>query len=77
MLVESGFPEVAETKAWSDRMIDAVLLSGDESRVRERLLEMFSFGATEIIVSPVLAGGDRAASMERTLHLLADVSASL
>lgn len=77
MFVEAGFPEVAQTRAWGDAMTDAVVLAGSEARVRERLLELFSWGASEIIVSPVTAGRDRAASMERTLKLLAEVSSTL
>ncbi|MBI4202650.1 MAG: LLM class flavin-dependent oxidoreductase [Chloroflexi bacterium] len=77
MLVEAGFPEVEETKAWNDRMIDAVLLHGDEDAVERKLRDVFAIGATEVIVSPVVAGADRQASMERTLHLLGRVSAAL
>jgi len=76
MFVDSGFPEVAKTQAWSDRMIDAVILGGNESRVSERIQEMFSFGASEILVTPILAGKNKAASMERTLSLIASVDAS-
>jgi hypothetical protein len=54
-------------------MIETVVMSGDESRVAERLQELFSFGATEILVSPLAAGSDRAASLERTLRLVAEV----
>ena len=74
MLVDAGFPEVAETKAWSGEMIEAVALTGSEARVGDRLQEMFSLGATEVLVSPLVAGEDRAASYERTLRLLAEVS---
>lgn len=72
MLTAAGFPE-ASSGAWSDAMIDAVVLSGEESRVAERLRELFGFGATEILVSPLAAGSDRAASLERTLRLVAEV----
>jgi hypothetical protein len=54
-------------------MIEAVVMSGEESRVAERLHELFSFGATEVLVSPLAAGSDRAASLERTLRLVAEV----
>ncbi len=77
MFVDAGFPEVVEVKGWSDRMIDAVVFGGDEARVRERLLAMLSLGPTEILVSPVLAGQDREASMQRTLRLVAEVSGPL
>jgi hypothetical protein len=55
-------------------MIEAIVLSGEESLVADRLHELFSFGATEILVSPLAAGSDRAASLERTLQLVADVA---
>ena len=72
MLTAAGFPEASQG-AWSDVMIETVMMSGDESRVAERLQELFSLGATEILVSPVAAGGDRTASLERTLRLVAEV----
>jgi F420-dependent oxidoreductase-like protein len=72
MLTAAGFPEASQG-AWSDVMIETVMMSGDESRVAERLQELFSFGATEILVSPVAAGSDRTASVERTLRLVAEV----
>jgi hypothetical protein len=76
MLTAAGYPE-ASTGAWSDAMIEAVVLSGDESRVAHRLHELFSFGATEILVSPLAAGDNRAASRERTLRLVAEVAAAV
>jgi F420-dependent oxidoreductase-like protein len=72
MLTAAGFPEASQG-AWSDVMIETVMMSGDESRVAERLQELFSLGATEILVSPVAAGSDRTASLERTLRLVAEV----
>ena len=76
MLTAAGFPEASQG-AWSDRMLEAVLMSGPESRVAERLHELFSFGATEILVSPLAAGSDRAASLERTLRLVAEVGTAV
>jgi F420-dependent oxidoreductase-like protein len=73
MLTAAGFPE-ASTGAWSDAMIETVVLSGEESRVADRLHELFSFGATEILVSPLAAGSDREASLERTLRLVAEAA---
>ena len=40
---------------------------GDEAQVTRRLL---ATGATELLVSPVAAGADKAASTERALALL-------
>jgi F420-dependent oxidoreductase-like protein len=73
MLIAAGFPE-AENGTWSDAMIDAVVFWGNEARVEERLHEMLGYGAAEILASPVLAGSDPAASLDRTLRLLGQVS---
>jgi len=72
MFADSGFPEAFES-VWSDAMIDAVVCYGSEEQVAARLRELFSWGATEILAHPVTAGPDAAASMERTLNLLAEV----
>ena len=73
MFHAAGFPEVAHG-TWSDAMSDAVALWGDEARVAEAIAGLFALGATEILVSPVPAGDDRAASLERTLRLLSQVA---
>ena len=73
MFADAGYPE-ASNGTWSDGMLDAVVLSGNEETVEEKLMELFSFGATEILVSPIVAGGNREASRERTLNLLARVT---
>jgi F420-dependent oxidoreductase-like protein len=73
MLTAAGFPE-ASAESWSDAMIEAVVLSGGEAHVAERLQGLFAFGATEILVSPLTAGSDRSASVQRTLRLLAEVA---
>ena len=72
MFISAGFPEVSEG-SWSDAMVDAVALYGDESRVSEGLQGLFSLGATEILASPVPAGEDSTGSVDRTLRLLAQV----
>ena len=58
-------------------MIEATVLAGNEEKVKERLEGLFDLGATEVLVSVVHAGSDRAASVERTMNLLAEVSGSL
>jgi alkanesulfonate monooxygenase SsuD/methylene tetrahydromethanopterin reductase-like flavin-dependent oxidoreductase (luciferase family) len=73
MFEAAGFPEAA-AGSWSDAMIEAVVLAGEESRVADRLHGMFALGATEVLVSPLMAGSDRAASVERTLRLVAEVA---
>jgi F420-dependent oxidoreductase-like protein len=76
MLIAAGFPE-AEQGTWSDRMIDAVVLWGNETQVEERLHELFDYGAAEILAAPVLAGSNHVASVERTMHLLGRVAQSI
>ena len=76
MFTGAGFPEVSQG-TWSDSMVDAVAVWGDESRVTEGLQGLFSIGATEILASPVPAGGDREASRDRTLAVLAKVAQSV
>jgi F420-dependent oxidoreductase-like protein len=73
MLIAAGYPE-AEQGTWSDRMIDAVVLWGNEARVEERLHELFAWGATEVLASPVPAGSNQPASLDRTMRLLGQVA---
>jgi alkanesulfonate monooxygenase SsuD/methylene tetrahydromethanopterin reductase-like flavin-dependent oxidoreductase (luciferase family) len=72
MFRAAGFEEVSQG-TWSDAMTDAVALWGDEARVAEGIAGLFALGATEILLSPVPAGDDRAASLDRTLRLLSNV----
>ena len=74
MFADAGFPEAVETGKWSDKMIDAVVIHGDEEKVKETLQEMFKQGAREIMVSPVLAERNREASYERTMRLVAEAA---
>lgn len=76
MLQAAGFPE-ADAGTWSDAMVDAVVLWGDEARVTARLCELLAWGATEVLASPVLAGADRAGSLNRTMRLLGQVAQTL
>ena len=76
MFATAGFPE-ASNGTWSDAMIDATAFVGSESQVAEKIEGLFALGATEVLASPIAAGSDRAASLERTLQLLGQVSQSL
>lgn len=73
MLVDAGFPEASQG-TWSDGMIDAVVFWGDETRVAERIQEMFSFGATEVLLSPIGAGEDQNGSIHRATRLIAELA---
>ena len=74
MFAAAGFPEAGETGGWSDAMIEAVVCSGPEERVAERIGETFARGGDEIIASVVTAGPDPEASRERSLALLAGLA---
>ena len=76
MLIASGYPE-ASNGQWSDSMIDGVVILGDEETCAQRIQELFEMGATEILASPVTAGADRAASLDRTMRLLGQSAASV
>ena len=55
-------------------MIDGLIVHGDETKAAEGLRQLLSMGASEVLVSPILAGEDRAASLERTVRLLGQVA---
>lgn len=74
MLAASGYPEALE-RQWSDAMVDAVVAHGSEEQVAERLRGLLAMGVSEIIAAPVGAGPDPAATVERTLRLVASLSA--
>jgi alkanesulfonate monooxygenase SsuD/methylene tetrahydromethanopterin reductase-like flavin-dependent oxidoreductase (luciferase family) len=74
MFTVAGYPDVEKTGAWSERALGAVLFSGGEDEVADRLHRLFEWGASELLVSIVEAGRDREASRERSLALLARVS---
>ena len=55
-------------------MLDSVVFWGDETRVAERIKEMFSFGASEVLISPIGVGEDQAESIHRTTCLIAELA---
>lgn len=71
MFEAAGYPE-ARQGAWSDAMLDAVVLQGDEAAVTRRVREFIGIsGARAIILSVLPAGPDRNASIERALRCVA------
>ena len=58
-------------------MVDGLLVHGDESRIGDRLRELLNMGATEIMVTPVLADADKPTALDRTLRLVGQVAQSL
>ena len=75
MFAEAGFQGSTQT-GWTDEMLDAVLISGDEDTVSEAIQAIFDWGASELLASVVPGGDDLDASQERTLSLLASLSDS-
>lgn len=71
MFAAAGYPEAREAK-WSEPMIEAVVLHGDETQCRDRLdAFMRTSGCDEIILSIMFVGADRNASMQRALKWVA------
>ena len=73
MLIAAGYPEAKEGK-WSDAMIEGVAILGDEETAAQKIQELLAMGATEVLASPITAGPDPAASLERTTKLLAQAA---
>ncbi|HVG98440.1 MAG TPA: LLM class flavin-dependent oxidoreductase [Chloroflexota bacterium] len=72
MFALAGFPE-ARQGTLSERMMDAVVVHGDEDTVRAGLQRYLDAGMDEVIASVLVAGDDRQAGLERTLRLLGTV----
>lgn len=75
MLIAAGYPEAKEGK-WSDAMIEGVAILGDEETAAQRIQELLDMGATEVLASPIIAGADRATSLDRTMRLLGQAAAA-
>ncbi len=71
MFIEAGYSEASESL--SDAMIDAVVAGGSENEVADRLRQYIDGGMSEVIVSVLVVGSNRRASIERTLRLLASI----
>jgi alkanesulfonate monooxygenase SsuD/methylene tetrahydromethanopterin reductase-like flavin-dependent oxidoreductase (luciferase family) len=73
MFIEAGFPEAADGKM-SPGMADSILLAGNEQAVETRLRSITAAGIDEVLLSVVGAGSSPAASVERALRFLGDMS---
>ena len=71
MFATAGFPNSEQT-GWTDDMLDAVGIWGNEEAVTAKIQEIFSWGASELLAT-VVPDGSGDASIERTLKLLASV----
>ena len=72
MFQDAGFPEAKDGEL-SDRMIDALVVHGSPSQVKDRLRSLPDFGAGELLAMPILPPGDTTA-MERTLATLGELA---
>jgi F420-dependent oxidoreductase-like protein len=72
MWQEAGFPEAAGEE-FTRRMCDALVVSGNEQAVSDRLRTFPRDGASEVIAMPLLLPEDRAAN-ERTIRLLGELA---
>lgn len=72
MWLEAGYADAAGT-VFTRTMCDALVVSGSEQQVADRIAELPSFGAREIIAMPLLLANDRAAR-ERTIRLLGELA---
>ena len=77
MFADAGYPEAKESGIVSERIIDAVVVGGDEESVAGRLQRLFDWGADEILVTVVTAWDDPQRSWERTVKAVARVAQSL
>ena len=75
MLVAAGYPEATEG-VWSDGMIDGAVIWGAEEKCAEGIQRLFDLGSTEVLASPISAGSDPAASVDRTMRLLGQAAAA-
>lgn len=74
MFEAAGF--VVENESWSDEMIDAVVIHGDEQTVKARLKGLFDAGIGEVIAMPIGAGSNPNASVDRAWNTIADAAKS-
>jgi F420-dependent oxidoreductase-like protein len=73
MFQDAGFPEAKEGQL-SDRMVDALVVHGSAAQVKARLRELPSFGAGELLATPLPPPGD-AEALPRTLRALGELAA--
>jgi F420-dependent oxidoreductase-like protein len=72
MFAAAGLPE-ARQGTFTDAMVDAVVVGGDEASVAEQLRAYGAAGMDEVIASVLVVGDDRGSSMERTMRLVASL----
>jgi F420-dependent oxidoreductase-like protein len=61
-------------RRWSDEMIDASVLYGDEDRLAAKIRALFDAGADEVALSPFGVGDDPAGSQADCLRVLGELA---
>lgn len=76
VFADAGFPEAQQT-GWTDAMIDVTAVYGSADVVQRALAALLAMGVAELVVTPLAAGAEPAATLDRTLHALAELDAGL
>src|SRR5205823_6094595 len=74
MMIDAGLPSAVEGK-WTDDMVDAIVVHGDEQTVSRGLKAYLDAGAGEIIAAPIVIG-DRQAALQRAGEFLGTLARS-
>jgi F420-dependent oxidoreductase-like protein len=61
-------------RGWSDEMIDAAVLHGDEGGLATAIRGLFDAGADEVVLSPFGVGDDPARSQAECIRVLSDIA---
>ena len=72
-LFEAAGVELAD-RGWSDAMLDASVVHGDEDGLAARIQQLLDAGADEVALSPFGVGPDPAASQEDCIRVLSDIA---
>ncbi len=72
MFQDAGFPEAASGEL-SNRLLDALVVSGTAEQVKERLRTVPSYGAHELLAMPIHVRGDEQA-LNRTISVLGELA---
>ena len=74
MFADAGFP-AASTEGMSDKLIDTLVIHGDEARIAEGLARVLAEGAGEVIAHPIVTGNERDSALERITRVVAGADA--
>jgi alkanesulfonate monooxygenase SsuD/methylene tetrahydromethanopterin reductase-like flavin-dependent oxidoreductase (luciferase family) len=61
-------------KGWSDEMLDASVVWGDENVIAQKINALFDAGADEVALSPFGAGPDPSASQGDCMRVLSEIA---